>query len=1573
MKKIILSIIIVLVIFSLWFMYNKYISPTRIALVRFRDFQYYTFMEVNRNPFIKIDRIELNEESITNLNKYTAVYLFGMGLRLNPVQKESIDRAINRGVKVYTYAATSTESDVNNLPSESLEYIEGYLQNGGRRNIAKLINYTRRVFDNKKLFSNEIKEPFRIPFDVLFHLGDETFFETYKDYQNFYKEKGFYNEDAHNIALVTTNIGPRNANRNHVDMIIKSLEEKGFNVYPLSGFSKRMKYLKEINPSLVILMPHGRFMPGNTDASVEWLSKNNIPLVCPITIFEPYEEWLTDQRGMSGGILSQSIVVPELDGGIYPYVLGAQFENEMGLYVFDGIKNRIDRFTNLIQKSLNLKDKPNSEKKIAIYYYKGPGLNSMVAGGMEVAPSLLNLLRKLKEEGYNTGVLPENEDELLEIINRDGPVLGAYAEGSIQNFLNEGNPEFINVKDYLEWCKNNLEYDMYQDVVRDYGEAPGQYMSLQKDGNTYIAVARVQFGNIVLLPQPMPAYGDNEFELIHGANQAPPHTYIASYLWMREGFQADAVMHFGTHGSLEFTPWKQVALSEYDWPDALIGGLPHFYIYIINNIGEAVIAKRRSYAALVSHLTPPFSEADLYGELNTLHDRLHWYYSADNEALKAEYKNSIRNDVISLDLHKDLGWDNFEDMELTDELIDIIHDYIHILEEEKITLGLYTLGNPYEEESIYETAKLMAIDPLSYNMAKLDVIDGKVSSEKVDNAHYFDEVYRKRAFEIIDKILLEDASPDKFIDDDKLRFLYEWQKNNRPVDSDDLMMEMMQFSELSSYSLEIEKDNKDDEEKVLRMKELILNIAPSSEKRNFIMSLQDERNFNRALVLLTPEGMEQAKRVSRFIPKMQESIQIAEDKEVQELLKLMRTDKVKKLVFDYMEDDEVVEKILKEEEYLKKAMLKKLVSDNYNSFLFLAINSNKLNENLKQWNLSKLREFNLVINKYLQNRELFQNENTFNTKNSEAVFGIMTSDKSIKLLNESIILADEYADIIIENDRERAHTIQTIKETIFSVKSYYEGIKNSPLLELDSVINALNGGYILPSSGGDPISNPLSIPTGRNLYSIDAEKTPTTEAWNVGKDLADKLITAQINATGKFPEKVAFTLWGGEFIRAQGITIAQIFYLLGVEPVRNSRGVVHDVRLIPINELNRPRVDVVVQTSGQFRDIAASRIYLINKAVRLASEARDDGDFRNYVREGTIAAEEVMREKGFSPLEARQFSTARVFGGVGGNYGTAIGGLVESGDRWEDDKEITDRYLMNMGAIYTEENWGHFREGIFEAALQNTQAVVHPRSSNTWGPLSLDHVYEFMGGLNATIRNVTGNDPEAFFNDLRNRHNPNVQGVKEAIWVETRSTLYNPKYIQALQEGGASSANVFATTFRNTYGWNVMKPDAIDNELWEGLYKIYIQDEYDLNLEEYFREKNPYALQEMTAVMLETIRKGYWDADVDIIKTLSELHAKLVKDHKPGCSGFVCDNLKLREMISDNISSELKESYRNEITETRVGEVRETVEGMRLKKEQSALENVREIVKENLSAVILLGFLVIFFSSAVLYGMIKKR
>ena len=241
-----------------------------------------------------------------------------------------------------------------------------------------------------------------------------------------------------------------------------------------------------------------------------------------------------------------------------------------------------------------------------------------------------------------------------------------------------------------------------------------------------------------------------------------------------------------------------------------------------------------------------------------------------------------------------------------------------------------------------------------------------------------------------------------------------------------------------------------------------------------------------------------------------------------------------------------------------------------------------------------------------------------------------------------------------------------------------------------------------------------------------------------------------------------------------------------------------------------------------------------------------------------------------------------------------------------------------------------------------------------------------MGGMDLAVRNVTGKEPDAYLADYRNRSNFRMQEVKEAIGVESRTTLFNPTYIKEKMKGGSSEANAFAELVQNTYGWNVMKPDAIDNEIWDEIYETYVKDQYDLGTKQYFEDKNPAAIEEITAVMMESARKGMWKATDQQLKDVAQLHTEIVNKYKPSCSGFVCDNAKLRQYIEQQVDEASAQEYRKNINDIRTASGKQ---GTVMKKEtiQDESASRRAVVSNTL---IVVGALLLLVGSVLF---IRKR
>lgn len=1417
MKKkwiIAVSLFVVLLV-GVW-MYRIWFGVTEVAFVNFQSITMGSLAKANDNSRIRLREVPVEE--LNRLAGYDMVFVNGMGLRIVEEQRAEIQRVADRGIPVYTTMATNPANRICSVDSLQQEKLAAYLQNGGRHNYRNMLAYVRKYIDGKKIAAPEPEEAAERPADLLYHAGigeksEEAEFLSVAEYEDFLRRNGLYKEGARKIVV--------SGQMADASGLIAALEESGYVVYPVQSFRRLLDFIREIEPDALINMAHGRL----GDRVVDYLKHRNILLFSPLTVNSLTEEWENDPMGMSGGFLSQSVVTPEIDGAIRTYALFAQQEDEDGLRQSFAVPERVEAFVRNVNAYFALREKPNREKKVAVYYYKGPGQNALTASGMEVVPSLYHLLKRMKAEGYRVEGLPATAAELGRQIQAEGAVFGPYAEGAAGRFIGTAHPERITAEQYESWFKQSLRPEKYAEVVAAYGEFPGSFMSTS-DG--CLALARLQFGNVVLIPQTAAAMGDNTFQVVHGAGMVPPHSYIASYLWMQHGFKADALIHFGTHGSLEFTPGKQVALCSNDWPDRLVGAVPHFYIYSIGNVGEGMIAKRRSYAGLQSYLTPPFLESEVRGIYRELMEKIKIYNQKageDSEKASEEAGREVKRVTLKLGIHRELGLDSTTAGIWTEEDIARVENFAEELAAEKITGQLYTMGVPYEPERIVSSVYSMATEPIAYSLFALDRQRGKADERILKHRSLFTRHYVESAKALVGELL----------------------DRPRPV-TDEMICR------ISGLSLqELEKARKIEAERTAPkgMMAMMLAMSEAQEKTQAGKEGQAATGRSREETMSGAVGAKSGG--SSFSGMMQE--------------------KMKKMAagMDSGQALALAEKMGASPEALKKMAAK---------------------------------------------------------------MGGKTPAKGQTAGMPAMAALAGQRKTYSKEEIQWAAAVTEVERTLRNINRYREALLQSPAKELSSLMNALNGGYTAPSPGGDPIVNPNTLPTGRNLFAINAEETPTESAWEKGVQLAKNTLELyRKRHEGKYPQKVSYTLWSGEFIETGGATVAQVLYMLGVEPVRDAFGRVSDLRLIPSAELGRPRVDVVVQTSGQLRDLAASRLFLINRAVEMAAAAEDDG-YENQVADGVVEAERLLTEKGLSPKEAREMATFRVFGGANGNYGTGIQGMVEAGDRWENTSEIAETYLNNMGTYYgNEKNWEVYRRYAFEAALSRTDVVVQPRQSNTWGALSLDHVYEFMGGLNLAVKEVTGKDPDAYFSDYRNRNHHRMQELKEAIGVESRTTLFNPAYIWEKMKGEASSASVFAETIRNTYGWNVMKPSVVDRELWDEIYRVYVEDKYKLGLREYFEKENPAALQEITAVMLETARKGMWKADARQLAGLVKLHTGLVEKYRPACSGFVCDNGSLRDFIASQSDAVTAEAYRQSISRVREASVQEQ-KGMVMKKEE---------------------------------------
>jgi cobaltochelatase CobN len=981
-----------------------------------------------------------------------------------------------------------------------------------------------------------------------------------------------------------------------IDAVIAEIERQGAEAVPFFGFPdatavSRMLVDEAGAPRAdVMLSLLFRFAGPEASPILEGV---DIPVINLISLYgRTAQEWRASATGLSMFEGTFQVAVPELAGLVAPTVVGSQekvTDPETGLKVV--VRTPIaPQVTRAVQRGLRyaaLSSKANRDKRVAIVFYNYPaGKANIGASYLNVAESLSAILQRLAAEGYSVGDSPMNGDDILDELVTKSTNVGSYAPGELETLVSQGSTVQIGMTDYNRWL-DAFSPTLREKVIKDWG-APetSELMMVQSDAGPHFVIPALQYGNIALLPQPARGAGENMEQLYHANDLAPPHQYMATYAWLRDGFRADAVIHVGTHGTLEWLDGKDIGLSADDASDALIADLPDIYIYNVDVVGEGLVARRRGMATLVDHMVPPFKKGGLYPELSLLSETISDYgkRQADNPELTRAYAERIREQLISLGIAADLSLEIDAPNSLTDEMIHGVEEHLLVLKGENIPYGLHTFGR----------------------------------------------------------------TPDKEMRD-------------------------------------------------------------------------------------------------------------------------------------------------------------------------------------------------------------------------STIDAIVSVDRSL-LPNTAHIFADDMEQRIVESGPR----------------------------ELDSLMRALRGGFVGTGGGGEPLRNPDSYPTGRNFYGIDPDKVPKPASWDLGVTLAKQMLADHLAEHGKYPEKVSFVIWGDETMRHEGVIESQIFYLLGTRPVWNARGKVVGVDVIPQAQLNRPRVDIVIASAaeGMFNNVTR----LMDEAVQKV-KALDEID--NYVRRHYLSTKATLIERGYSEEDADRRAGVRIFDEAPGQFNLNTSTIAAASGTWDTDAGMADDYLRKLGHAYGNGFWGDPMEDVFRLALSGTEKIVHSSSTSLYGALDNDDFYMYMGGLATAVRNMDGTTPEMVVTNTRDPGRPEMTSIEKFIGTEFRSRYVNPTWIEGMQKEGYAGAGEMRAFTEYLWGWDATAPEVIDDAKWQETFEVYVEDKHNLGMEQFFETNSPFAYQDMTARMVETIRKGYWDADSATEKTLLEQYVASVNRNGVGCAEFTCGNPQLQKYVLD--------------------------------------------------------------------------
>lgn len=488
-----------------------------------------------------------------------------------------------------------------------------------------------------------------LPVVGIYHPNAPNLFETFEAYQKWYQRKRRRGLDPdQTIGLLLMRPQIVSDARRHYDGLIRAIEDQGLSVIPaISTFMDNrdacrtffVEPVREGGPeksrvSQVVSLTGFSFVGGpamnDSEAAAQFLKELNVPFRSMVSLdVQTIEHWRQSKLGLNAIQAAMQIAIPEIDGATEPFVYGGLPANGVQP---EPLEERCLRIARRLARWNRLRVAPRAELRLALLLFCFPPNKGNIgtAADLDVFPSLLEILSRLRSEGYAVEV-PDSPARLREMLLEGN----SGESGMLANVAYR-----MSIDEYRRMCP------YVEDIEREWGRAPG---SINSNGRE-ILVLGIQLGNVFVGVQPTFGYEGDPMRLLAAESGAPHHGFMALYTYLERVFCADAVVHVGTHGSLEFMPGKQVGLSESCWPDRLIGELPNVYIYSVNNPSEGTIAKRRSYAELVSYLTPPIENAGLYKEFVSMKELLTAYRRTESETERHRLFEAIEEKARQLNL-----------------------------------------------------------------------------------------------------------------------------------------------------------------------------------------------------------------------------------------------------------------------------------------------------------------------------------------------------------------------------------------------------------------------------------------------------------------------------------------------------------------------------------------------------------------------------------------------------------------------------------------------------------------------------------------------------------------------------------------------------------------------------------------------------------------------------------------------------------------------------------------------------------------------------------------------------------
>jgi cobaltochelatase CobN len=478
---------------------------------------------------------------------------------------------------------------------------------------------------------------------------------------------------------------------------------------------------------------------------------------------------------------------------------------------------------------------------------------------------------------------------------------------------------------------------------------------------------------------------------------------------------------------------------------------------------------------------------------------------------------------------------------------------------------------------------------------------------------------------------------------------------------------------------------------------------------------------------------------------------------------------------------------------------------------------------------------------------------------------------SLELLKQFNIAGFEKQNIDTVVTKVLGQNNSAVGQCLFFVSDFLVPALQATSDELTNTLSACNGRYVPSGPSGSPTRGMCDVlPTGRNFYSVDPRAVPSTAAWQVGISMGDTLLERYLKDEGKYPENIGMVVWATDNMRTKGDDVAEILYLMGAKPVwEKTSGRVTGVEAIPLEQLKHPRIDVTVRISGLFRDTFPDVVSILDDAVRLISSLKEPAD-KNYLAKHVTAEVEKRTTQGENPEDVREEASYRVFGARPGTYGCGINEAIDS-KNWKDQSDLANIYVTWGGYAYGRKNFGKSAVNQFKRRLSDVNLTVKNDNTREYDILDSDDWYDAHGGMISAVKTFKGDAPNSYCGDSSDPDRVNVRSTAEETKHVFRSRLLNPKYIESMKTHNYHGAADLSRSIDFVFGWDATV-EAVDDWMYEDLANKYV---LDPEMQKWFKEVNPYALQNMTERLLEAIKRGMWQASDDMKKQLQQLYLNI--------------------------------------------------------------------------------------------------